>query len=40
MHLCLARDVDDIVRFKIELGVEEKFMCKNVTKQVQGDTPM
>ena len=21
----------DIVRFKIELGVEEKFMCKNVT---------
>ena len=31
----------DIVRFKIELGVEEKFMCKNVTKQVQdGDTPV
>jgi len=25
----------DIVRFKIELGVEEKFMCKNVTKQMQ-----
>jgi len=25
----------DIVRFKIELGVEEKFMCKNVTKQTQ-----
>ena len=31
----------DIVRFKIELGVEEKFMCKNVTKQTQhGDTPV
>jgi len=31
----------DIVRFKIELGVEEKFICKNVTKQVQhGDMPM
>ena len=25
----------DIVRFKIELVVEEKFMCKNVTKQTQ-----
>jgi len=25
----------DIVRFKIEMGVEEKFMCKNVTKQTQ-----
>ena len=25
----------DIVRFKIEVGVEEKFMCKNVTKQTQ-----
>ena len=25
----------DIVRFKIELAVEEKFMCKNVTKQTQ-----
>jgi len=25
----------DIVRFKIEVGVEEKFMCKNVTKQMQ-----
>jgi len=25
----------DIVRFKIELGVEEKVMCKNVTKQAQ-----
>jgi len=25
----------DIVTFKIELGVEEKFMCKNVTKQTQ-----
>jgi len=25
----------DTVRFKIELGVEEKFMCKNVTKQTQ-----
>ena len=23
----------DIVTFKIELGVEEKFICKNVTKQ-------
>ena len=22
----------DIVRFKIEVGVEEEFMCKNVTK--------
>jgi len=31
----------DVVRFKIELGVEEKFMCKNVTKQAQaGDTPV
>ena len=31
----------DIVRFKIELGVEEKFMCKHVTKQTQhGDTPV
>jgi len=31
----------DIVRFKIELGVEEKFKCKNATKQTQhGDTPM
>ena len=25
----------DIVRFKIEVGVEEKFICKNVTKQTQ-----
>jgi len=25
----------DIVRFKIEVGVEEKFVCKNVTKQTQ-----
>jgi len=25
----------DIVRFKIEVGVEKKFMCKNVTKQTQ-----
>ena len=25
----------DIVRFKIEVGVEEKFMCKNVPKQTQ-----
>ena len=25
----------DIVRFKIEVGVEEKFMCKNVSKQTQ-----
>jgi len=25
----------DVVRFEIELGVEEKFMCKNVTKQAQ-----
>jgi len=25
----------DIVRFKIEVGVQEKFMCKNVTKQTQ-----
>ena len=25
----------DIDRFKIEVGVEEKFMCKNVTKQTQ-----
>jgi len=25
----------DIVRFKIEVGVEEKFMYKNVTKQTQ-----
>ena len=25
----------DIVRFKKEVGVEEKFMCKNVTKQTQ-----
>jgi len=23
----------DIVRFEIELGVEAKFICKNVTKQ-------
>jgi len=23
----------DIVRFKIELGVEEKFMCKNAQKR-------
>ena len=23
----------DVVRFKIELGFEEKFICKNVTKQ-------
>jgi len=31
----------DIVRFKIELGVEEKFKCKNATKQTQhGDTPV
>ena len=31
----------DIVRFKIEVGVEEKFMCKNLTKQMQhGDRPM
>jgi len=31
----------DIVRFKIELGVEEKFMCKNVTKQAKdGDMPV
>jgi len=25
----------DVVRFKIELGVEEKFTCKNVSKQTQ-----
>jgi len=25
----------DIVRYKIEVGVEEKFMCKNVSKQTQ-----
>jgi len=25
----------DIVRFKIEVEVEEKFMCKNVAKQPQ-----
>jgi len=25
----------DIVIFKIEVGVEEKFMCKNITKQTQ-----
>jgi len=25
----------DIVRFKIEVEVEEKFMCKNVAKQAQ-----
>ena len=25
----------DKVRFKIEVGVEEKFICKNVTKQTQ-----
>jgi len=31
----------DIVGFKIELGVEEKFMCKNVRKQTQhGDRPV
>jgi len=31
----------DIVRFKIELGAEEKFKCKNATKQMQhGDTPV
>jgi len=31
----------DIVSFKIELGVEEKFKCKNATKQTQhGDTPV
>jgi len=31
----------DIVRFKIELGVEEKFKCKNATKQTQHrDTPV
>jgi len=31
----------DIVSFKIELGVEEKFMCKNTTKQTQhGNTPV
>jgi len=25
----------DIVRFKIKVGVKDKFMCKNVTKQTQ-----
>jgi len=25
----------DIVRYKIEVGVEEKFICQNVTKQMQ-----
>jgi len=25
----------DIVRFKIEVGVEEKFTCKNVSKEMQ-----
>jgi len=25
----------DIVRLKIKVGVEEKFMCKNVTTQTQ-----
>jgi len=25
----------DIVRFKIEVWVQEKFMCKDVTKQTQ-----
>jgi len=26
---------DDIIRFKIKVAVEEKFMCKNVPKQTQ-----
>jgi len=31
----------DVVRFKIELGVEEKFMYRSITKQTQhGDTPV
>jgi len=31
----------DIARFKMELGVKEKFKCKNATKQTQrGDTPV
>jgi len=25
----------DVVRFKIEVGIEEKFICKNVSKQTQ-----
>jgi len=25
----------DIARFKIEVGVEEKFMCKNVTQNTR-----
>ena len=25
----------DVVRFKIEVGVEEKFTCKNVSKEMQ-----
>jgi len=29
----------DVVRFKINVGVEEKFMCKNVTKQMQQRLP-
>jgi len=24
----------DVVRFKIEVAVEEKFMCKNVTRNI------
>jgi len=40
MHITLLNSVSDslsynIVRFKIEVGVEEKFMCNNVTKQTQ-----
>jgi len=31
----------NIVRFKIELGVEEKFKCKNATKQMEhSDMPV
>ena len=35
IEFCLNSLSYDIVRFKIEVGVEEKFMCKNVAKQTQ-----
>jgi len=31
VEFCVDSLSYDIVRFKIEVGVEEKFMCKNVT---------
>ena len=30
----------DVVRFKIEVGVDAKFICKNVTRNTQSPSPI